>query len=211
MDNDLNVKPLNIKAEKLAIMLHGIGSDGRDLLSLVPYMQKKLPNVHFFSPNGIEKANMAMTGYRWFNLEDTNLLALNKELGRVYPKIMDLVKKKLDELNLQWKDLILIGFSQGAMVATYLTLSSEERLTATISFSGVCIPPVRIPNYISKTPICLIHGQEDSVVEFKYLDLSFKKLQEYGFLVEKHVIPNLEHSIDSNCINKTVEFILSNI
>lgn len=56
------IKSLNKKADKLVVMLHGVGSDGNDLISLVPYIQNSLPNCHFISPHAIEPYDMAPFG-----------------------------------------------------------------------------------------------------------------------------------------------------
>ena len=47
------VASLNAIPEKLVVMLHGVGSDGNDLISLVPYIQKAMPTCHFISPHGV--------------------------------------------------------------------------------------------------------------------------------------------------------------
>ena len=41
-NNYPEIKALNGKPTKLMVFLHGVGSDGNDLISLVPFIQKKL-------------------------------------------------------------------------------------------------------------------------------------------------------------------------
>ena len=38
----------------LMVMLHGYGSNGDDLASLVPFFEPILPDTEFYSPDGIE-------------------------------------------------------------------------------------------------------------------------------------------------------------
>jgi hypothetical protein len=48
--------------EKLVVLLHGLGSDGNDLINLVPYIQKAMPACHFISPHGIEAYDISLSG-----------------------------------------------------------------------------------------------------------------------------------------------------
>ena len=64
------IKPLSGKADKLLVLLHGVGSDGHDLIGLVPFIQEALPHHHFISPHGVEPYDMAPFGRQWFSLKD---------------------------------------------------------------------------------------------------------------------------------------------
>ena len=46
------IKPITDTAKRLVVFLHGLGSDGHDLISLAPLMQDALPDCHFISPLG---------------------------------------------------------------------------------------------------------------------------------------------------------------
>ena len=62
-------------AKQLVIFCHGVGSDGQDLIGLVPYFAKVLPDAQFVSPNGPEAFDLAPAGYQWFSLNNPDLLA----------------------------------------------------------------------------------------------------------------------------------------
>ena len=49
-NNYPEIKALNSKPTKLMFFLHGVGSDGNDLISLVPYIQKSLKGISFRIP-----------------------------------------------------------------------------------------------------------------------------------------------------------------
>lgn len=191
---------------KLVVLLHGLGSNGQDLLSLVPYIQKSFPNYHFFSPNGIEKCDMSPYGYQWFSLKNRDPEILRKELERVTPIVLDVIEEKLNELKLTYENLILIGFSQGTMLSLYLTTSLNDKISGVVGYSGAYLPPKVVNNL--KTPICLIHGTDDEVVGYSNLKNSKNRLQESGVqVVETHGIKGLTHSIDLEGLNIAVEFL----
>ncbi len=198
------------KAKHLIVMLHGLGSNGEDLFGLVRFLEKFLPDCHFYAPNGVEKFDMGPFGYQWFSLRDRNIDVIKKSLLKSLPLVQELIKQKLDELSLEYKDLILIGFSQGAMLSMYIAHHLHENIKAVVAFSGRFYPPEQVNS--NNTPTCLIHGTEDEVVEFDALEKSKKLLYEVGNLnVEAHAIENLAHSIDTTALMKAQSFIIKHL
>ncbi len=47
--------------EQLAMMLHGVGADGNDLIGLAPFFQRTLPGALFVSPHAPYPFDMAPT------------------------------------------------------------------------------------------------------------------------------------------------------
>jgi len=191
--------------EKLVVLLHGLGSDGNDLISLVPYIQKAMPACHFISPHGIEAYDMAPFGRQWFSLRDRSAPVVLKLAEQNAPLINELIKHKQKELNITNDNTILIGFSQGAMIAMYLTLTQTEPYGTTIAFSGRLLPPTNLIN--SLTPICLIHGNEDDVVDPQETNNAAKYFIEKGIKHEKLIINNLAHSIDDKGLKFALQFL----
>jgi len=56
--------------QQLVILLHGLGSDGRDLIGLAPLYALGLPDAVFVSPDAPYPCDMAPMGYQWFSLQD---------------------------------------------------------------------------------------------------------------------------------------------
>ncbi|MFK7968151.1 MAG: dienelactone hydrolase family protein [Rickettsiaceae bacterium] len=202
------IASLNITAEKLVVMLHGVGSDGNDLISLVPYIQKAMPTCHFISPHGIEAYDMAPFGRQWFSLQDRTPSTIINLINNNVTLVQNLIETKQKELSLTNKDTILFGFSQGAMMGMYLTLITQDPYAATIAFSGKLIPPMKLAN--KKTPICLIHGKEDDVLSYKELEISADYFVKNNIKHEKLIIDNLTHSIDDKGIKFAIKFLQEN-
>jgi phospholipase/carboxylesterase len=194
--------------KKLVVMLHGVGSDGNDLISLAPYLQQALPTCHFISPHGVEAYDMAPFGRQWFSLQDRSpdkilpLIDANRTL------VKNLIEKKQKILNLSNKDTILLGFSQGAMIGLYLTLTTKDPYAAMIAFSGKLIPPINLLN--NQTAIGLIHGKEDDVLSYKEVEISANYFSKNNIKHEKIIIDNLTHSIDDKGIKFAIKFLQKN-
>ncbi|MES2214690.1 MAG: prolyl oligopeptidase family serine peptidase [Pseudomonadota bacterium] len=193
------------KYKSLMVLLHGLGSNGDDLFSLVPYFKTSMPDTYFFAPDAIEPYDQAPFGYQWFSLKDRSEEVKIQELERVFPTINSLIDAKKTELELEDADIILCGFSQGAMVSLYLALSQDKQYKAVIAFSGALIKPAKVCK--TKTPICLIHGMEDDVVPYSNMKQASEILQELGFEMETFAVPNLGHSIDMTGLKKASTFI----
>jgi phospholipase/carboxylesterase len=197
------IKALNNKPTKLMVFLHGVGSDGNDLISLVPYFQKSLEEYHFASPHGIEAYDMAPFGRQWFSLQDRKASTIIKLAENNAPKIQEQIKLKQEELNINNENTVIFGFSQGTMMGIYLTLMQENPFKAMIGFSGRLIPPEPLKN--TKTPLCIIHGAEDDVVDSRESRNLAEYCEQNSIEHKLLVIPNLTHSIDG----KGVEFALN--
>lgn len=204
MEN-IEVEPLNNKAKQLMVMLHGVGSDGYDLINLVPYMQEALPDCHFFSPNAIEQYDMANFGRQWFSLQDRNPAIITKLLANNAPLVMDIIKKKQISLGINNDNTIIFGFSQGTMMGIYLTLIQKNPFASMIGFSGKLLPPVNLSNI--KTPLCLIHGEQDEVVPASESIKAAQYCKENNISHELLIIPNITHSIDSKGLEFALNFL----
>ncbi len=197
------VAPLNKCAKKLVVMLHGVGSNGDDLIGLVPYLYEVMPTCHFISPHGIEAYDMAPFGRQWFSLKDRTSNTISRLINNSTPLVSNLIEEKQKKLSLTNKDTILIGFSQGAMMGLYLTLTAKDPYAAIISFSGRLIPPLTLTN--KQTPVCLIHGKEDEVLSYEELEIAADYLIKNNINHKKLIVNNLTHSID----NKGLEFAIN--
>lgn len=204
-NNYPEIKALNDQPTKLMVFLHGVGSDGNDLISLVHYIQKPLTEYHFISPHGVEPYDMAPFGRQWFSLQDRSPETIIKLAKNNAPKIQEQIELKQKELGIDNESTVIFGFSQGTMMGIYLTLTQEKPFKAMIGFSGRLIPPASLKN--TSTPICIIHGAEDDVVEanesIKLSEYCKQNAIEHKLLI----IPNLTHSIDGSGLDFALEFL----
>ncbi len=196
------------KPDKLFIFLHGVGSDGHDLISLAEEYSEHFPSAVFLSPNAPFAYDMYPMGYQWFSLKDYNPDKLYQGVQIALPILKQYIDENLEKFNLHYKDLVLIGFSQGSMMALQLAPRLEENCFGVIGFSGALIKPEEIKKEKkSSPPICLIHGEQDEVVTIDRHYQAAKDLEKVGLLHEEHVIKNLGHSINQQALNLSIEFL----
>ena len=187
----------DFEPNSLVILLHGIGADAFDLIPLAKYWALTLKKTKFYSLHAPYPCRLTSFGKQWFNLEDRDQTRILKEIELIKPMIITFLKKKLKNYNLQYKDLILVGFSQGTMVALNLTLTMKEEVRGVLGYSGgVILTKSGKIEIISKPNICLVHGKNDEVVPKKMMETTKIILKDNNIDVDTHLIENLGHSID---------------
>ena len=189
----------DFEPNSLVILLHGIGADAFDLIPLAKYWALTLKKTKFYSLHAPYPCKLTPSGKQWFDLEDRDQTRILKEIELVKPMIITFLKKKLKDYNLQYKDLILVGFSQGTMIALNLTLTMKEEVRGVLGYSGgVILTKSGKIEIISKPNICLVHGKNDEVVPKKMMETTKIILKDNNIDVDTHLIENLGHSIDQN-------------
>ena len=73
--------------------------------------------------------------------------------------------------------VFLFGFSQGAMMSMHVGLRREKSIGGISSFSGALIFPEDLDKIKNRTPILMIHGEDDDVVPFKEMDKGYNHLK----------------------------------
>ncbi|WP_022728283.1 alpha/beta hydrolase [Fodinicurvata sediminis] len=186
-------------AEKLVILLHGLGADGNDLIALAPLFGQILPEAAFVAPNAPETCDMAPNGYQWFSLQEREPQSLHQGAEAARTSLDAFIDQELEKHGLEEKDLVVVGFSQGTMMALYTCLRRPNACAGIIGFSGLLIDNGRMEEETkSRPPVMLIHGEEDPVVPFECMAAAEKTLTACGVPVQTHARPELEHGIDQD-------------
>lgn len=205
-----SIEPTQGQARSLVILLHGYGANGDDLIALGRVWQKYLPHTAFVAPNApFPCAHSPFFGRQWFDLSEWSQEALLAGVRTVAPQLNAFIDASLKEHGLTDKDLILGGFSQGAMVALHAGLTRPHPCAGVLSYAGalLCEPQeVR-----SKPPIMLVHGQEDQVVLFHEMENAHNALSSWDVEVSSHARPELSHAIDEEAVNLGRGFIISQL
>jgi phospholipase/carboxylesterase len=185
------------KPKHLVILLHGLGSDGNDLIGLAPNWTPALPDAVFVSPNAPFPCDMAPYGYQWFSFLDRSAARILAGVQAAAPILDGFIDQELARYGLTEKDLALVGFSQGTMMALYVALRRERPVAQVLGYSGRLIAPERLAEELrSRPPVLLVHGDADEIVPFESLAHAADALRHAGVEVETLARPRLGHSID---------------
>ncbi len=184
---------------RLVVFLHGYGASGDDLISLGYEWQNTLPPTVFESPNGPETCDVNPLGYQWFGLQDFSPTTIRLGLDRVQPVVISYLKNLLAEHQLSPRDLALVGFSQGTILALDIMVSMPT-LGAVLGYSGAFYAPLVFPQETIKTQVMLVHGTADTVVPYMAMNHASTQLKEHGIQVQTHTCQGLAHGINAEGI-----------
>jgi phospholipase/carboxylesterase len=184
-------------ATSLVILLHGLGSDGNDLIGLAPYWAPQLPDTAFVSPNAPFPCDMAPYGYQWFSLLDRSPQRILAGVQAAAPILDAFITEELERHGLDESRLALVGFSQGCMMSLHVAPRRAKPVAQVLGYSGRLIGADLLKSEArSKPPVLIVHGTADQVVPFDSLAASEAGLKAAGLPVETLVRPGLGHSID---------------
>lgn len=185
--------------ERLVILLHGVGSNGQDLISLAPILSQDIPNTMFISPDAPFACDMMPAGYpnayQWFSLSDRDPHAMLTGVKKVFPLVEEFIETQLDRYGLTADKLALLGFSQGTMTSLHVAPRLKSPIAGILGFSGALLWDDSAKD-LQKMPVCLIHGEADDVVPVQAWSMAKETLLEHGFDVSGHTSVGLTHSID---------------
>ena len=198
-------------SNKLVVFLHGYGADGKDLIDLANPFSMAMPNATFISPDAPHPCTMSPSGREWFPIDQIPTGAI-----KASENLLSLIQDEAKSLNLSFKDVILIGFSQGAMMSLQCLLINNQQFSAIIGYSGALREEnveaahnqiINGKHNFANTPVLLIHGEKDEVVPFQSLISSKNLLNNIGFNIQTLSRPNLGHGIDPEGISAGMELL----
>lgn len=151
----------------------------------------------FAAPNAPDRCGGYGPGYEWFTLEGwipgTSFSRFNSRIEEAAAKLKIKLKEDLKAKGLGWKDLILMGFSQGAILSLAIGLSEPESCAGIMAYSGAYLVPMPP---VSKPPVLLVHGGADMVVTPDAYSEARKALEGFEVPLTAEFIPHCGHWID---------------
>ena len=208
LDTKLIKPDCDNEIKNIVVLLHGYGGDGNDIAQITLNWKRFLPNTLFVCPNAPEKCLISSSGYQWFDLSQDNekfILKESKKNEIILKKFLEEIKEKFSLPNSR---ICLSGFSQGCMMSINVGLSSDEKYSGILGFSGKIISKEDLSKRIIHKPeTLLIHGENDDIVS------CVKSLEAKDFFernkitVELEIIKNCGHHIPIEASSIGLKFI----
>ena len=196
------------KPKSLVVLLHGLGADGNDLISLAPHWAPLLPETEFLSPHAPFPCDMAPYGYQWFSVQQRTPEAVLAGVRAAAPFLDGFLDEVLAARGIDESRLALVGFSQGTMMSLHVGLRRAKALAGIVGYSGRLIGGEVLADELrSKPPVLLMHGTADEIVPFESLALAEQQLKALGVPVATVRRPGVGHSIDEIELAKGGEFL----
>ena len=196
------------KPDSLVVLLHGLGADGNDLISLAPLWSRFLPRTHFVSPHAPFPCDMAPYGRQWFSLQDRDPERVAAGVAAASPILDAFLDAELQRFGLPPERMALAGFSQGTMMSLYVAPRREAAIAGVLGYSGALVDAADFASAVrARPPVLLVHGTADPIVPFARMAEAATALGAAGIAVETLACPGLPHSIDEAGLQAGAEFL----
>lgn len=178
------------------IWLHGLGADGHDFENIVPELHLiDSSSIKFIFPHApIQKitVNHGAEMRAWYDIlkmEDLNREVDVKGIEHSASLINQLIQKEIDS-GIPSKNILLVGFSQGGVLALHTGLRFNQPLAGIVALSGYLPTLENLKSQRAEannqTPIFMAHGIIDSVVAVETGKAAFDGLKSLGYSVQWH-------------------------
>jgi len=185
-------------ARSLVVLLHGYGADGSDLVALAEMWAGEFPHTAFVAPDAPDPCELAPMGRQWFPLSLRDPSEYWLGVTAAAPVLDRFLDRELDAAGLTERELILVGFSQGTMMALHVGFRRPRPLAGLIGYSGRLAGPERFESETEiRFPVLLVHGEADDLLPSELTLQAEAALAAAGVAVRSHVEPGLGHGINA--------------
>jgi phospholipase/carboxylesterase len=149
----------------LLILLHGFGSNERDLFGLADQLDPRLAIV------SLRASNVRAPGsYAWFEVQFApNGPVINPEQAEASrQQLIAFVGEATQKLHADPAAVYFMGFSQGAIMSASVALTRPDLVAGAVLMSGRILPEIRpliAPSAaLEGLPLLVVHGTADNVL-----------------------------------------------
>ena len=149
----------------LIILIHGYGSNERDLFSLIDYFPNDAFVVSLRAP-----LKLFNDSYAWYDiyLNGHKKFYDHKAAALVRDELFKFIENLSKNQNIDSENITLIGFSQGAILSHAISFSYPEKIKNIMALSGIVDEKImKKTSLIPKTNIYISHGTNDNLIDYE--------------------------------------------
>jgi phospholipase/carboxylesterase len=175
-------------APPLLLLLHGVGSNERDLMGLAPWLDGR-----FFVVSARAPITLGYEAYGWFRFEFTPNgpeVSDPREAEESYRLILRFMDELAEAYAVDPARMYLMGFSQGTIMGLSVALTRPDKVAGIVAMSGrfpdAIRPQIAPSEKLEALPILLQHGTEDPVLPIRYGRAARETLDSLPVRLEYH-------------------------
>ncbi|NPD23142.1 alpha/beta hydrolase [Corallococcus exiguus] len=203
----LTLPPASGRTKLLLVLLHGVGASADSFMPIARALAPAVPDAEFVVLDGLHPFDGGTQGRQWFSLQgitEQNRPARVRQAGAEVSAWLD---GALKERGLGAERVVLLGFSQGAILAQWLALHRQPAPLAVVSLSGrLAVDAPAVPGSTS-VPVLLVHGARDPVIPARFSEEAARELEARGARVRLRLFPTLAHGVDAAVLDEVQRFL----
>lgn len=167
----------------LLVLMHGLGSEEKDLVFLGNLFKKDWLVVNVRAPYTHTNGK-----YRWYELDRSKQPIHNvEEAGNSLQLIETLIQQLIKKYDVDTNRIVVGGFSQGGIMSYSMGLSNPDLIKGVAVFSGVLTEDLH-EDFINENDqidlnVFISHGSKDPVLPFPKAKMTKPLLEEKGCTV----------------------------
>jgi phospholipase/carboxylesterase len=161
----LDSAPSRQENTPLMIMLHGYGSNEKDLMQLAPMLHQRM---HYISARAPRMLDFGMFG--WFPIQFTpdGIIVDYPAAEEAVEKLVAFIREIIDAYSPSGGRVYLMGFSQGSVMSYLTAFHAPELLHGVIALSGhlpeKAMPDGKVKPELRTLPFLVAHGIYDDIL-----------------------------------------------
>lgn len=191
----------------LLILLHGVGSNEKDLFSFAQQLPEKYLIVSARGPNTI-----GPDSYAWYEVDfSSGKPVINKQQAEQSRLLLiDFIEALKKKYSFDKKQVYICGFSQGAIMAYGLGLTRPDKVKGIALLSGRLMdeikPLVRPAAELKDLKVFMSHGTNDAVLGIHYAREGKAYLESLGVHPQYKEYPE-GHTISSEMLKDLINWL----
>jgi phospholipase/carboxylesterase len=192
----------------VVFLLHGMGSNEQDLMSMAGALPDKYAVVSLRAPYELEPGS-----YEWYQgtvvdgIQDGDVAQLDASAQSIEQFVTQMVRRN----GFDWKHVYLVGFSQGAVMSYEVGLTYPRTFRGIGILSGDLYPSLKArlqPSPpLGQLRVFISHGDADQRIPPELAADSVTTLRRLGMRPEFHLYPGMGHEIDSDALGDLVHWL----
>jgi phospholipase/carboxylesterase len=191
----------------LILFLHGVGADAASFQSLAQALAPALPQAEFLVPDGFQPFDGGGDGRQWFSLRGVSDANRPGRVRAAAVEVSRYADAELSRRGLTGDRLVVVGFSQGAMVAAWLALHRRPQPAAVVLLSGRVADDIAPVAGAVSTPILMAHGAQDPMIPASVVEPGARALGAWGAHVTTRIYPGLGHEVGAEELRDVQAFL----
>ncbi|WP_212377318.1 alpha/beta hydrolase [Acetobacter persici] len=194
----------------LVIFLHGVGSRGASFAPLLAQWGTDLPTIALAAPDAPFTFDLAPDGRQWFSIKGVTEANRTERIVAARQAFDDTLQSCISEAGFENRldRVVLVGFSQGSIMALDAAVSGSWPVAGVAAFSGrLASPPFYAPS--TGTRILLIHGDADPLMPVQESQRAAQTLTTIGMTVTCDILPGVGHTLTASGVRRAQDFIQS--
>lgn len=192
------------EAKKALILLHGRGSNSRDILGLAGELE--VEDFALFAPQA--------TNNTWYPYSFLAPPAQNEPWLRSALELLKDLVDELQEKGIASENIFFAGFSQGAcLTAEFVSRNAQKYGGVAIFTGGLIGDNIKTKNYqgdFNGTPVFIGSGDPDAHVPVERVKETQELMEKLNARVQVEIYKNRPHTIAPDEIDKVNEMIFKN-